>query len=284
MNETLKGIEFAVFNDTIKAGNSVKSIRVENSADKFSRKDIDKLQDLAKKYGAKGLAWLKYENNELTGPIAKFFDEQYTQALIKKLSLTNNDLVLFIADKWDVTCNSLGALRVELANKLNLIHEDDYKLCWIVDWPLFEYDEEMNRYFAAHHPFTRPSEVNYDDFYTEPAKAKAQAYDIVINGYEIGGGSLRIYEQEMQERMFETLGFSKEDIKEQFGFFVDAFKYGTPPHGGIALGLDRLAMILTNSSSIRDVIAFPKNASATDPMSLAPGTISKAQKDELGLK
>lgn len=284
LNETLKGIEFGVFNDAIENNNYVKALVVKDKASNYSRKDIDKLQDLAKKHHAKGLAWVKVEDNNLTGPIAKFFNEEYQAKLFNKLNLTNNDLVLFVADKWEVTCNSLGALRNHLAQQLELIDENKFEFCWIVDWPLFEYDDELQRYFAAHHPFTRPALENENDFDTNPNKAKAQAYDIVLNGYEIGGGSLRIYNQDMQERMFKVLGFSQAEIQEQFGFFVDAFQYGTPPHGGIALGLDRLAMILTGSDSIRDVIAFPKNANATDPLTQAPGKISKSQKEELHLK
>lgn len=284
LNETLAGIEFGVFADTIAAGNSVKAIVVKNNADKYSRKDIDKLQDLAKKHHAKGLAWVKFEDSKLSGPIAKFFDDNYSAKLVEKLSLENNDLVLFVADKWEVACNALGALRTHLADQLDMVDPDKYEFCWVVDWPLFEYDEELNRYFAAHHPFTRPAEENYDNFDSDPANAKAQAYDIVLNGYEIGGGSLRIYDQEMQTRMFETLGFSEEEIQAKFGFFVNAFQYGTPPHGGIALGLDRVVMILTHGESIRDVIAFPKNASAVDPMSEAPGVITQEQLDELGIQ
>lgn len=284
LNETLRGMEFAVFSETIAENNSVKAIVVKDKANQYSRKDIDKLQELAKKHHAKGLAWLKVVEEELTGPIAKFFDEKYTNALIKKLSLTNNDLVLFIADKWVVCCNALGSLRLEVAKQMNLIPEDCFEFCWVVDWPLYEYDEELNRYFAAHHPFTRPAVGQEETFDTDPANARAQAYDIVLNGYECGGGSLRIYDQEMQKRMFSALGFNEEQIQTQFGFFVDAFQYGTPPHGGIALGLDRIAMILTNSESIRDVIAFPKNASATCPLTEAPGSISDEQRAELGLK
>ena len=284
VNEVLKGIEFGVFNDTIAAGNSVKCLVVKDKASQYSRKDIDKLQDLAKKHHAKGLAWLKVEDGAFSGPIAKFFSEPYETALSKQLELEDNDLVLFVADKWQTTCNSLGALRSELAKQLELANENDYQFCWVVDWPLFEYDEDDQRYYAAHHPFTRPAVGQEQSFYTDPSTARAQAYDIVLNGYEIGGGSLRIYDQEMQSKMFEVLGFSKEAVEAQFGFFINAFQYGTPPHGGIALGLDRIAMLLTNSDSIRDVIAFPKNASATCPLTEAPGLISDAQKIELGLK
>ena len=283
LSECLKGIEFSVFNDAIVAGNHIKALVIKDKADQYSRKDIDKLQDLAKKNHAKGLAWLKVEADVFTGPIAKFFDDKYTKNITAELDLTNNDLVLFVADKWEIACNSLGALRSELGKQLSLI-SDDYKFCWIIDWPLFEFAEEENRYYALHHPFTRPAVGQEKSFATDPKKARAQAYDIVLNGYEIGGGSLRIYDQEMQKKMFEVLGMSEEETQKQFGFFINAFQYGTPPHGGIALGLDRIAMILTNSDSIRDVIAFPKNASAVCPLTEAPGLISDAQKNELGIK
>lgn len=284
LTDVLKGLEFNMFSDVINDGGVIKALVVKNQAENYSRKDIDKLTDLAKKHHAKGLAWVKLENNELNGSIAKFFDEEYKQRLVESLKLEDNDLVLIVADKWEKACNSLGALRIELANQLNLIDPNRFEFCWIVDWPLFEYDEELNRYFAAHHPFTRPAVENEADFATNPGQAKAQAYDIVLNGYEVGGGSLRIYDQKMQREMFEVLGFSEEEVEKQFGFFVNAFQYGTPPHGGLALGLDRICMILTNSESIRDVIAFPKNASAVCPLTNAPSTISEAQKDELGLK
>lgn len=275
--------EFSVFKDTISNKGVVKAIVLKNVASNYSRKDIDKLQELAKKHHAKGLAWLKFDENALNGPIAKFIDDKTSELLKNKLSLENNDLILFVADKWDVACNSLGALRAHLAINNNLIEENKYEFCWIVDWPLFEYDEEEKRYYAAHHPFTRPAIGQEESFYTNPQDAMAQAYDIVLNGYEIGGGSLRIYDQDMQYKMFEVLGMKEAEIQEKFGFFVNAFQYGTPPHGGIALGLDRIAMILTNSQSIRDVIAFPKNANAICPLTQAPNKIEASQWDELGL-
>lgn len=284
LNDCMKDVDFKLFNDVLAKDNgSIKAIVVKNEASNYSRKKIDVLSDLAKKHHASGLAFLKYDNNELNGSIAKFFDEEKKNQIIESLSLENNDLVLIVADEWKVTCESLGALRNHLAKELNLYNEDSYEFCWIVDWPLFEYDKEENRYYAAHHPFTRPAEEQSDVFDIKPDKAIAQAYDIVLNGYEIGGGSLRIYKEDMQKRMFKVLGLSEEEINEKFGFFINAFKYGTPPHGGIALGLDRIAMILSNSSSIRDVIAFPKNASASCPLTTAPQPISSEQLFELGI-
>ncbi|MDR3214821.1 MAG: aspartate--tRNA ligase [Bacilli bacterium] len=284
ITNNVKNSDFVVFKNTIMNNGVIKALILNNSADKYSRKKIDELQALAKKNHAQGLAWLKIEDNVISGPISKFFNDKQAQQFINELSLVNNDLVLIVADQWSVACNALGALRNELASQLDLINPDQYEFCWIVDWPLFEYDEEEQRYYAAHHPFTRPAINQEESFYTDPSTARAQAYDIVLNGYEIGGGSLRIYNQKMQEKMFEVLGFSKDDIEQQFGFFVNAFKYGTPPHGGIALGLDRITMLLTNSNSIRDVIAFPKNASATCPLTKAPKPISKSQLSELGIK
>lgn len=283
LSDIFKNSEFSVFKDAIANNGVVKAIVLNDGANKYSRKDIDKLQELAKKHHAKGLAWLKFEDNIFSGPIAKFIDDNSAELLKNKLNLVSNDLILFVADKWKVACNSLGALRSHLAIENNLIDENKFEFCWVIDWPLFEYDEEEQRYYAAHHPFTRPAIGQELSFYLNPSEAMAQAYDIVLNGYEIGGGSLRIYNQEMQYKMFEVLGMNDEEIQEKFGFFVNAFQYGTPPHGGIALGLDRIAMILTNSQSIRDVIAFPKNANAICPLTGAPNKIEKSQWDELGL-
>lgn len=283
LSDIFKNSEFSVFKDAIANNGVVKAIVLNDGANKYSRKDIDKLQELAKKHHAKGLAWLKFEDNIFSGPIAKFIDDNSAELLKNKLNLVSNDLILFVADKWNVACNSLGALRSHLAIENNLIDENKFEFCWVIDWPLFEYDEEEQRYYAAHHPFTRPAIGQELSFYLNPSEAMAQAYDIVLNGYEIGGGSLRIYNQEMQYKMFEVLGMNDEEIQEKFGFFVNAFQYGTPPHGGIALGLDRIAMILTNSQSIRDVIAFPKNANAICPLTGAPNKIEKSQWDELGL-
>lgn len=275
---------FSVFADCISNGGFVKGLVIKNQASNYSRKDIDKLQDLVKVHHAKGLAWLKYENGIFSGPIAKFFDVVTLNKLVKKASVTDNDLLVFVADTFDVTCNSLGALRNHLGRELNLINQDSYEFAWVVDWPLFEYSSDDNRYYAAHHPFTMPAFADVDTFDKYPKNAFAQAYDIVLNGFEIGGGSLRIYDSNIQNRMFKTLGFTDDQIDEKFGFFVDALQYGTPPHGGIALGLDRLVMILTNSDSIRDVIAFPKNANAYCPMSEAPSQIAEEQKEELNIK
>lgn len=284
LSSIFKDTDFSVFKNILTSGGSIKALVVQEKASNYSRKDIDKLEKLAKKHHAKGLAWLKYHQGEFSGSIVKFLDESSQEKLVKELQLTNDDLILIVADEWEVACTSLGALRVELAKQLNLTKPDQYEFLWIVDWPLFEHDAEEGRYYAAHHPFTRPAVGHEDTFDKDPKNAMAQAYDIVINGYEAGGGSLRIYDQEMQTRMFKALSLSDEEIARQFGFFISALQYGTPPHGGIALGLDRIAMILTQSDSIRDVIAFPKNASATDPMTGAPGTISEEQKMELGIK
>lgn len=285
LSDIFKKIDFALFQKALDEGGVVKAIVLKQEAANFSRSDLDKLEALAKKNHAQGLAWLKYMQGELSGSIAKFIDEKAQAALVEELKLGDEDLVLIVADdEWETACNALGALRSALGKQLNLIDNSKYEFLWIVDWPLFEHDVEEGRYYAAHHPFTRPAVGHEDIFDKDPKNAMAQAYDIVINGYEAGGGSLRIYDQEMQRRMFKTLNYTDEEIKRQFGYFIDALQYGTPPHGGIALGLDRIAMILTESDSIRDVIAFPKNASAIDPMTSAPGPISDEQKAELGIK
>jgi aspartyl-tRNA synthetase len=284
LNDIVKDIDFKLFKDTLTMENgAIKALILKDQADKYSRKKIDGLTELAKKHHASGLAFLKVNENQLSGSISKFFDEKQGNDFINELNLANNDLVLIVSGEWKKTCESLGALRNELGKELDLISANDYQFCWVVDWPLFEYDADEKRYYAAHHPFTRPAEDQLDSFDTNPIDAMAQAYDIVLNGYEIGGGSLRIYKEEMQERMFKVLGLSEAEIQEKFGFFINAFKYGTPPHGGIALGLDRIAMILSNSSSIRDVIAFPKNASATCPLTKAPQQIADEQLKELGI-
>ena len=274
----------SVFAQAVEAGNEVKALCVKGAADRFSRKDIDKLTDYVKKYKAKGLAWVKVVEERFNGPIAKFFNEDEVANIKSATNAEIGDLLLFVADKKSVVADSLGALRLHLGKELELIDESKFNFLWVIDWPLFEYDEEAGRFFAAHHPFTMPSLDTLDTFDTDPHHAKAQAYDIVLNGYELGGGSLRIYRPDIQSRMFETLGFTKEEAEEQFGFLINAFKYGTPPHGGLALGLDRIAMILTGSQSLRDVIAFPKNASASCPMTEAPGTVADAQLEELNIQ
>ncbi|MTM41137.1 aspartate--tRNA ligase, partial [Turicibacter sanguinis] len=277
LNHVVANCGFSVFASTVEAGNEVKALCVKGAAERFSRKDIDKLTDFVKKYKAKGLAWVKVVEEGFNGPIAKFFNEDEVASIKAATNAEIGDLLLFVADTKAVVADSLGALRLHLAKELGLIDESKFNFLWVIDWPLFEYDEEAGRFFAAHHPFTMPSLDTLDTFDTDSHNAKAQAYDIVLNGYELGGGSLRIYRPDIQSRMFEALGFTKEEAEEQFGFLMNAFKYGTPPHGGLALGLDRIAMILTGSQSLRDVIAFPKNASATCPMTEAPGRVSEAQ-------
>lgn len=284
LNDVVANCGFSVFAQAVEAGNEVKALCVKGAADRFSRKDIDKLTDYVKKYKAKGLAWVKVVEERFNGPIAKFFNEDEVANIKSATNAEIGDLLLFVADKKSVVADSLGALRLHLGKELELIDESKFNFLWVIDWPLFEYDEEAGRFFAAHHPFTMPSLDTLDTFDTDPHHAKAQAYDIVLNGYELGGGSLRIYRPDIQSRMFETLGFTKEEAEEQFGFLINAFKYGTPPHGGLALGLDRIAMILTGSQSLRDVIAFPKNASASCPMTEAPGTVADAQLEELNIQ
>lgn len=277
LNDVVADCGFSVFADTVKNAGMVKALNVKGVAQDFSRKDIDKLTDFVKKYKAKGLAWVKVTEDGWAGPIAKFFDEA-TQATINGASNAQvGDLLLFVADKKDVTENSLGMLRGHLGKELGLIDESKFNFLWIVDWPLYEYDEDAGRYFAAHHPFTMPAESDVETFDTKPGEALAQAYDIVLNGYEVGGGSIRIYDPEIQSRMFKTLGFSEDAQQEEFGFLIEALKYGTPPHGGIALGIDRLIMTLVNTDSIRDVIAFPKTNSASCLMTNAPGVASDSQ-------
>lgn len=274
---------FKVFQDTISSNGVMKAIVVNNQAS-LTRKEVDKLTDLAKKYGAKGLVTLKYIDNTLEGSVVKFFSELEIQTLCEQLQLKNNDLILISSDTWLVVCEVLGALRSHFARVLDLVSKDEFSFLWVTDFPMFEYSEEDNRYYAKHHPFTRPQKDAIPTLSKQPQTALAAAYDLVLNGFEIGGGSLRIYEQDLQKEVFSILGFRDEEIKERFGFFVDALKYGTPPHGGIALGLDRLAMILSKSDSIREVIAFPKNAAARCMMSDAPSRVDEAQLDELHLE
>lgn len=276
--------EFMVFKNAIDNNNCIKTVVAKNCAANYSRKDIEKLEKETKKYGAKGLAWTKYVDGEFTGGISKFLTEEEQAKLITNLKIENNDIMFIVADEYDVVCASLGFVRLALAKDLNLLDESDYKVLWVVDWPLFEHDQELNRYFAAHHPFTAPKDGHEEYMKTDPSKCLAKAYDLVINGQEIGGGSIRIANQDIQEQMFNTLGFDKEEAYRQFGFFIDALKYGTPPHGGIAFGIDRLVMTLTNTLNIKDVIAFSKTQSARCPMMDAPNTVSAEQMVELGLK
>ena len=279
LTDLVKGVDFKVFSEAP----AVKAIVVENAADKYSRKDIDKLTEQAKQHGAKGLAWVKVADGELTGPVAKFLTD-LTSPLTEALQLENNDLVLFVADTLEVANAALGALRVRLAKELDLIDPDTFNYRWVVDWPMFEWSEEEGRYMSAHHPFTLPQKDSEQELEGDLSKVRAVAYDIVLNGYELGGGSLRINQKDLQERMFKALGFSAQEAAEQFGFLLEAMDYGFPPHGGLALGLDRFVMLLAGEENIREVIAFPKNNKASDPMTQAPSPVSVAQLEELSLQ
>ncbi|MYL19879.1 aspartate--tRNA ligase [Halobacillus litoralis] len=284
LSDVVKDSGFKVFHSAVASGGQVSAINVKGQADAFSRKDIDKLTEDVKVYGAKGLAWLKVKDGEFNGPIAKFFAEEEAGAIKDKLQAEDGDLLLFVADKTEIVWDSLGSLRQKLARRLDLIDETKFNFLWVTDWPLFEYDEEAGRYFAAHHPFTMPAGGDVEELKKNPRDVMAEAYDIVLNGYELGGGSLRIYEKEMQNEMFDVLGFSREEAEEQFGFLLEALDYGTPPHGGIAFGLDRLVMLLAGRTNLRDTILFPKTASASDLLTEAPGAVSEAQLDELHLQ
>ncbi len=284
LNEVVKDVDFAVFKNALESKGHVKGINVEGQAQNFSRKKIDQLTDLAKTYKAKGLAWLKVNTEGVQGPIAKFFNEEQLSRLLKAMNAKDNDLLLFVSDaKYEIVCDALAAIRNYLGKELKLYDPHTFDFLWVVDFPMFEYDEETQRYYAKHHPFTRPKDSDIDKLETDPEHCLADAYDIVLNGFELGGGSQRIYEQDLQERAFKALSFTQEQIDAQFGWFVEAFQYGTPPHAGFALGLDRIAMLLCECDSLRDVIAFPKNTSATCPMSKAPTEVVKAQLDELGI-
>ncbi|UOB19805.1 aspartate--tRNA ligase [Macrococcus armenti] len=284
LNELASKMEFKVFKGAIENGGAVKAIVLKGASDKYSRKDIDALQEYAKIYGAKGLAWVKVTEEGLNGPIAKFFEESHVLELLAETKAETGDLILFVADKWSVVNASLANLRNKLGKELGLIDENKFNFLWVTDWPLFEYDEELDRYFAAHHPFTAPKKEHVELLKTDKEKVQANAYDVVLNGYELGGGSIRIHDQEMQAKMFEALGFSEEEAQEQFGFLMDAFKYGAPPHGGIALGLDRMVMLLSGRTNLRDVIAFPKTASATCLLTDAPGKVDDKQLEELHIQ
>ena len=279
LTDLVKGIDFKVFSEAP----AVKAIVVKNAADSYSRKDIDKLTEQAKQYGAKGLAWVKVASGELNGPVAKFLKD-LTSDLTDALQLEDNDLVLFVADTLEVANAALGALRIRLAKELGLIDESKFNYLWVVDWPMFEWSEEEGRYMSAHHPFTLPQADTAHELEGDLSKVRAIAYDIVLNGYELGGGSLRINHKDLQERMFKALGFSEEEATDQFGFLLEAMDYGFPPHGGLAIGLDRFVMLLAGEENIREVIAFPKNNKASDPMTQAPSLVDAKQLEELSLQ
>lgn len=279
LTDLAKTVDFKVFSEAP----VVKAIVVKNNADKYSRKAIDKLTEQAKQNGAKGLAWIKFEDDKLAGPIAKFLTDK-TAEFVETLGLENNDLVLFVADSLDVANSALGALRQTIAKEQGLIDYSKFNFLWIVDWPMFEWSEEEGRYMSAHHPFTLPTAETQEELSGDLSKVRAHAYDIVLNGYELGGGSLRINTRELQEEMLKALGFSLEDANAQFGFLLEALDYGFPPHGGLALGLDRFVMLLAGKDNIREVIAFPKNNKATDPMTQAPSAVSESQLEELRIK
>ena len=279
-----RDMDFKVFKDTVENDGEIKAIVAKGAAEQYTRKDMDALTEFVNIYGAKGLAWVKVVEDGLTGPIGRFFETENVETLLTLTGAEAGDLVMFVADKPNVVAQSLGALRVKLAKELGLIDETKLNFLWVTDWPLLEYDEDAKRYVAAHHPFTSPKEADIAKLGTAPEEAEANAYDIVLNGYELGGGSIRIHDGELQEKMFEVLGFTKEQAQEQFGFLLDAFKYGAPPHGGIALGLDRLVMLLTNRTNLRDTIAFPKTASATCLLTNAPGEVSDKLLEELSLR
>ena len=293
LTAVVKGVDFKVFSEAP----AVKAIVVKGAADNYSRKDIDKMTEVAKQYGAKGLAWVKVVDGELNGPVAKFLTSIQAE-LTAALALEDKDLVLFVADTLEVANATLGALRGRIAKELGLIDSDKFNFLWVVDWPMFEWSEEEGRYMSAHHPFTLPNKESEEKIKANKAGLKkyskekgsvlerihAVAYDIVLNGYELGGGSLRIYEKKLQEYMFKALGFSAEEANDQFGFLLEAMDYGFPPHGGLAIGLDRFVMLLAGEENIREVIAFPKNNKATDPMTQAPSTVALKQLEELSLQ
>ena len=279
LTDLVKGVDFKVFSEAP----AVKAIVVKGAADNYSRKDIDKMTEVAKQYGAKGLAWVKVVDGELNGPVAKFLTSIQGD-LTSALGLEDKDLVLFVADTLEVANATLGALRGRIAKELGLIDNDKFNFLWVVDWPMFEWSEEEGRYMSAHHPFTLPQADTAHELEGELANVRAIAYDIVLNGYELGGGSLRINQKELQERMFKALGFSEEEANDQFGFLLEAMDYGFPPHGGLAIGLDRFVMLLAGEENIREVIAFPKNNKATDPMTQAPSTVALKQLEELNLQ
>ncbi|MEA4988719.1 MAG: aspartate--tRNA ligase [Anaerovorax sp.] len=284
LNETVKDCDFQVFKNALSSGGDVRGININGYSDRFSRKDLDKLQDAAKAYGAKGVAWIRVGESEHTSSIGKFFTPEQMDAMIQIFEGKPNDLILIVADKPSVVFDSLGFLRREIAGRLGLLNDKEYNFLWVVDFPMYEYNEELGRYQAMHHPFTSPKAEDIPLMDTDPSKVKAEAYDIIMNGVELGGGSIRIHDRTLQAKIFEILGLSEEEANSKFGFLLEAFKYGVPPHGGLAYGLDRLVMLLTGSQSIREVMAFPKNQAAQCMLCDAPSVIEQNQLDELAIQ
>lgn len=276
------GAGFKVFDDVKENGGEIRAIGIKGCAD-YSRKQLKELEDIAKAYGAKGLAYLKWMEDGLNSPILKFIGEDKAKELFNALNVEKGDLILIVADNFDVTCNSLGALRTYFGKTLNLFSKSDFKFVWVTDFPMFQWDEEEKRYVAVHHPFTAPNKEFEENLMENAKVATARAYDIALNGFEIGGGSIRIHQNDMQTKVFEAIGISKDEAEDKFGFLLSAFKHGAPPHGGIAFGLDRIAMILAGEESLREVIAFPKTTSANCLLTDSPSTISNVQKKELGI-
>ena len=283
VHDIFQTTDFGVFQNALGADSSIVCIKVDGKSDEFSRKKLDALTEYVKTYKVKGLPYVKYESGEFTSGISKFLSDDEKKALIEELELKDKDMLFFGADKKNIVYTAIGALRLKLGKDLGLIKNDDYQLLWVVEFPSFEWSEEEGRYLACHHPFTAPLDSDVDKLLNDKAHCYSKAYDIVINGYEAGGGSIRIHDEKVQEKMFQALELSQEDIEEKFGFFVEALKYGTPPHGGLALGLDRLTMLLSGTDNIRDVIAFPKTTSASDLMSECPNTVSCEQLEELAI-
>lgn len=284
VSEVFSNTEFKVFENCLNEGGIIQAMNVKNGADKFSRKQLDKLQDYVKVYGAKALANLKLTAEGFAGSVTKVLSDAEKEALRTMLNIEENDIVFFVADKKKVAQSSLGALRVKLGHDLDLINKDAYEFLWVTDFPMFEYDENENRYVAAHHPFTSPNLEDVDKLLIDPAHCYSRAYDLVLNGYELLSGSIRIHDQKLQEKVFEAIGMTLEEAHEKFSWFMDAFQYGTPPHGGVGIGLERLTMILAGTDNIRDVVAFPKTASASDLMAQAPSPVDPAQLKELGIE
>lgn len=284
VSEVFANTEFKVFENCLNEGGIIQAMNVKNGADKFSRKQLDKLQDYVKVYGAKALANLKLTAEGFAGSVTKVLSDAEKEALRTMLNIEENDIVFFVADKKKVAQSSLGALRVKLGHDLDLINKDAYEFLWVTDFPMFEYDENENRYVAAHHPFTSPNLEDVDKLLSDPAHCYSRAYDLVLNGYELLSGSIRIHDQKLQEKVFEAIGMTLEEAHEKFSWFMDAFQYGTPPHGGVGIGLERLTMILADTDNIRDVVAFPKTASASDLMAQAPSPVDPAQLKELGIE